>query len=309
MRVTMINADPVPSNLAWMEGAEAIEVFAGDLGQLHRLSKADAIIFVDLNAAHRVGRSLERLLRDSPAVKVLIDHHRKPEQWFDCTFVREGAAATGMLVYDLIRAWDDSCLHSAMATALYVAVVTDTGMFRYTTTTPAVHSAVACMMERGNVDPSRVHSEVFETRSPQWPHLLSRVMKTLTLRFGGKLAYIVITRRMLRECAADHQDTEGFVDFALAVDGVQVALVFTETSRGVKVSFRSKRGYPVDAWARALGGGGHRNAAGAYLHSSVDAAIGRLLESAPRHTGITFAPMEDLIAGEDVAYLTALTSS
>ena len=306
--VTMINRDAVPATLAWMEGAEEIEVFEGHFNQLRCLNEAEVVVLVDLNAGRRLGRDLESSVRDCTAIKVLIDHHRQPESWFDYRLVREGTAATGMLVYELIMAWNPALLDGTIATALYVAILTDTGMFRYATTTPAVHRVAADLLERGSMKPSQVYGEIYETRDPQWPRLLARVMNTLTLRYDGKLAYLIIAQHALEEVSAEYQDTEGFVDFAMSVDGVQIALVFTETRRGTKVSFRSKRNRAVDQWARSLGGGGHRNAAGAFVRGGhLEQVIRRVVASAPRYTGFRESNNDPELVTEDEFYLTMLT--
>ena len=308
-RVAMINKDPVPETLSWMAGAERIEVFDGRLAQLRCLRGADAIIMVDLNAGRRLGRTLARPVRESPARKVLIDHHQNPEKWFDCSFVRGDAAATAMLVYELITAWDSALLTGDIATALYVAILTDTGMFRYTTVTPSVHRVVADLLEISPLSAAQVHAAIYETRTPEWPRLLARVMNTLTLRYGGALAYIVVAQRALRDTAVEYQDTEGFIDFAMSVDGVRIALVFTETQQGVKVSFRSKRDHAVDHWARSLGGGGHRNAAGAFVRGQLDQVIGRVVASAPRYASLPGMHEDPAITSEDEHYLNLLTGT
>ncbi len=308
-QVCMVNTHAVPRSLEWMEGAESIDVFEGLLAQRQLLDTAQAIVVVDVNAGHRLGRDLVGPVKDSPAIKVLIDHHRNPESWFDYSFVREDAAAAGMLVYELIRAWNAELLTGAIATALYVAILTDTGSFRYSTVTPSVHRVVADLLERGSQKPAAVYAAIYEGRGQEWPRLLGCAMNTLTLRYNGKLAYIVIARRMLRELSAEYQDTEGFVDFAMSVDGVEVALVFSETRLGTKVSFRSKGEHAVDQWARSLGGGGHRNAAGAFVHDPLEQVISRVIASAPRHIDLSGAQNEEELTSDDEAYLTMLTGT
>ena len=308
-QVCMINAHAVPCSLEWMEGAESIEVFEGLLAQRHFLEAAQAIVVVDVNAGHRLGRDLVGPVKDSPAIKVLIDHHRNPEAWFDHRFVREDAAAAGVLVYELIKVWNAELLTGAIATALYVAILTDTGSFRYSTVTPSVHRVVADLLERGSQLPAPVYAAIYEGRGQEWPRLLASVMNTLTLRYNGKLAYIVITQRMLREVSAEYQDTEGFVDFAMSIDAVEVALVFSETRLGTKVSFRSKGEHAVDQWARSLGGGGHHNAAGAFVHAPLEQVISRLIASAPRHIDLLGAQSDEELTPDDEAYLTMLTGT
>ncbi len=305
-QVEMINTDGVPDTLEWMEGAETIAVFEGTFEQRYALAHAETIIVVDLNALHRLGPVLSDLVRESEAVKVLIDHHCRPEPWHDVALIRDSAAASGELVYELIQAWDSGLLRGPIATALYVAILTDTGMFRYDTVTPSVHRMVADLLERGSRSPNQVYAAIYETRDRRWPRLLGHVMKTLVLRYGDKLAYIVIRQRVLEALSATSEDTEGFVDFAMAVDGVEVALVFLETSKGIKVSFRSKGSHRVDSWARSFGGGGHRNASGAFFSRPLHDVIELVVTSAPKHTGLLQA---GVLSPEDRVYLSMLKSS
>ena len=286
-KVAMINADPVPEALLWLDGTASIELFEGHVSQHQRIAAADTIILVDLNAQHRLGRTLAQPLRDAPGTKVLIDHHLKPETWFDYRYIQEGTVATGLLIYELIRAWDAEQLQGTIALALYVAILTDSGLFRYSTVTPEVHRIVADLIDRGRIAPEKVYAAMYETRSTAWPQLLSRVLRTFTLRYAGQLAYLVVAQRTMRATSPAEGDTEGFADFALSVEGVKIALVFTETSRGTKVNFRSKGELAVDRWARSFGGGGHRNAAGAFVRDHLETVISRVVSSASRHTDLT----------------------
>jgi phosphoesterase RecJ-like protein len=266
------------------------------------------IVVVDTNVRDRLGRKMAKPVKNSGAVKLLIDHHTEPETWFDRMFVRDTASSTAELIHELITAHDPGLIDEAIATALYVAILTDTGSFRYSSVTPAVHRVVADLLERGSRPPEAVYAALYETRSPHWVRLLALVLDTLTLRCDGLLSYLIVSRRVLEETGATSEDTEGFVGYGLAIEGVRVALIFTETPRGTKVSFRSKGDLYVHEWARAFGGGGHRNASGAYIKRDLDEVIGLVLASAPRYLGLSGdEPEQDpTLSAEDAAYLSTL---
>ncbi len=304
--VALINADPVPDNLDWMPGVDLISVFNGSLGHHERFANADAIVVVDCNASERLGNSVAGPVLNSQACKVLIDHHTEPEEWFDYALVRQDAAATGELIYELIAGHDPEMITGPVATALYVAVLTDTGSFRHDSVTPAVHRLAADLLERGAISPAAVYGAVYETRGPQWGRLLGRVLGTLTVCRGGHLGYMYVSRRMFAEARAAYGDAEGFVEFPLAVDGVDVALLFTETPSGTKISFRSKGSRGVHRWARSFGGGGHRNAAGAYVRRPLDEVIKQVLEASDRFLGLQAPEEEHGLSPEDEAYLSTL---
>ena len=319
-QVAMINNDAVPDNLAWLPGADAIESFDSSVAHHEHIAEADVIVVVDTNALNRVGRKMARPVKNSGALKVLIDHHTEPETWFDHTFARDTASSTGELIYELIAAHDAAMIDRPIALALYAAILTDTGGFRYSSVTPAVHRIIADVMERGAVRPEVVHAALYEMRSPQWIRLLSQVLDTLQLRFDGVLSYLIISRRVLEDTGATTEDVEGFVSYGMAVAGVRVALIFTETKRGTKISFRSKGDLYVNEWARAFGGGGHRNASGAFVHRPLEAVIQAVMESAPRYLGLSDpAPNPDgpannqgeadtdgALSPEDAAYLSIM---
>ncbi len=315
-QVAMINTDPLPGNLDWIPGVEAIKVFDGALAQHEYIGGADVIVVVDTNTLDRLGRKMAKPVKNSGALKILIDHHTEPETWFDRTFVRDTASSTGELIHELITAHEPALIDETIATALYAAILTDTGSFRYSSVTPAVHRVVADLLERGSMAPAAVYAALYETRRPHWVRLLALVLETLTLRYDGLLSYLVVTRRVLEETGATNEDTEGFVSYGLAIEGVRVALIFTETLRGTKVSFRSKGDYYVHEWARAFGGGGHRNASGAYFKRPLDEVLDVVLASAPRYLGLSDAEPEadgalspeadGVLSPEDEAYLSTL---
>lgn len=304
--VAVINSDPPPMNMDWLPGVEMIQVFDGSLEQREAVNDAEVLFILDTNAMDRLGK-LVGPVRNSDGVKALIDHHTHPEAWFDVMFERETASATGELVYEIIAAYDPEMIDATIAMSLYAAIVTDTGSFRYSNVTPALHRAVADILERGDVNPAPIHTAVYDTRSPESLQLLGRVLETITLRFNGEVAYMVITPRMLRETGASSEDTEGFVNYALSIEGVRVAMMFLETEKGTKISFRSKADAHVNEWARAFGGGGHKNASGAYLREPLDEAVEQVVGAAPRFLAVKPEDGSDVsLSDEDATYLSTL---
>lgn len=291
--VVVINSDPPPLNLDWLPGMDAVQVFDGSIEQREGVDGADVLFILDTNAIDRLGK-LVPPVRSSRGIKALIDHHTHPEPWFDVMYERETASSTGELIYELIAAYDPDMIDTEIATALYAAIVTDTGSFRYSSVTPALHRIVADILERGDLSPSSIHIAVYDTRTTESLRLLGRVLETITLRYAGSVAYVVVTPRMLRETGAGSEDTEGFVNYALSIEGVRAAVMFLETQSGTKMSFRSKADAHVNEWARAFGGGGHKNASGAYLRVPLDEAVDQVIAAAPQ-----YLPLDSDDAGSD----------
>ncbi len=306
-QVAMINSDPPAYNLYWLPGASDIVQFNGDLDQRQRIALADVVLVVDTNSAERLGK-VGKPIQGSGATKVLIDHHTHPETWFDLSYTRESASSTGELVMEILETLDDDLIDADMATVLYTAIMTDTGSFRYSSVTPELHRKVADLLERGDIRPAPIHTSLFDTRSIESLRLLGMALEGIGLRFDGQVGFMVVTQRMVRDAHCSLEETEGFVNYVLAIESVRVALLFSETVSGTKVSFRSKGDSYVNDWARSFGGGGHRNASGAYLRRPVDAVVRDVLSAAPRYVDLqTEEPSDpDALTEADAQYLSSL---
>lgn len=307
-QVWMVNSDPVPYNLEWMAGVDEIRVYDHSVELVEAIAQADAVVVVDTNALNRLGTPGNQL-KGSSAKKVLIDHHTDPENWFELEHRRETASSTGELIYELMAAWDLAGITKEAAIALYVAILTDTGSFRYSNVTPMLHRMTADLLERGDINPADVHGLVYDQKSAEGMRLLSAVLGTQQLFFEGRMGTMTVTQQMLEDTGASVEETDGFVNMLLAIDGVQVALLFTETAKGTKISYRSKGSWEVHKWAQHFGGGGHRNAAGAFLKSSLEDALQHTLNTAPKFLDV--APPEDgpVLSEEDAAYLAMLNAN
>ncbi len=278
--VLLFNSDPIPTTLDWIKGSEEVQT-GNTLENLEAVSKADVFIVVDANTRDRLGTTVERALDLFTGPTLLIDHHTAPESWFTWMLRDEHAAATSELVYDLICTYDPKMIDADIATALYTGIMTDTGSFRFSTVTPKIHQIIAHLLECGCTSPQVVYGHVYENHSHAWPRLVSLVFRGLTFLNEGKVAYVTVTRHMLDVSGVDHGESHQMSDLVMSIAGVEVMLMLTELSHGVKASFRSKGDHHVDGWARTLGGGGHQNAAGAYIETSMEDALNLALNSIP----------------------------
>lgn len=222
---------------------------------------ADLVVVLDINRWDRLGE-LGVDVRRSSAEALCIDHHPSPEHFGPHDVSDPGAAATGLMVHDLVLAMAGD-LADDVVDPLYVAVMTDTGSFRFANTSPRAFAVAARLVERG-ARPDVLYRNVYEASSPGRMKLLGHVLTHLAYDLSGALVHFTITDRLLAECGVDRDEAEGFTDVVRAVNGSQVVLSFVETSSGgAKVSLRSKgEVLDVGAIARELGGGGHANASG-----------------------------------------------
>jgi phosphoesterase RecJ-like protein len=266
---TVLNADPVPGNLLFLPGADTV-VFEEDG------SRYDVAVVLDCGSPERTGRVAPEL-RKCPLL-VNIDHHRTNGDHGELSLVDPDAAATGLLIHRVLSAMGyDICLD--VATNIYVAVLTDTGSFHYSSSSPEAFEVAGEMVRRG-VDPWAVAERVYETQSAHRLRLLGRVLDSLEVSAGGKVASITTMRETLREFAAGKDALEGFINYPRSIVGVEVAVSFREEEGDVfRVSFRSKGRVDVSAVAARFGGGGHRNAAGCTVPGAFPDVKRKVLEA------------------------------
>lgn len=230
---------------------------------------ADVVVVLDINRWDRLGE-LGTVVRRSNAEKICIDHHPSPEFFGPHDVSDPGAAATGLMVHDLVSEMAGE-LADDVIEPLYVAVMTDTGSFRFANTSPRAFSVAARLVERG-VRPDVLYRNVYEASSPGRMTLLGHVLTHLVYDVSGALVHFTIDESLLQTCGVARDEAEGFTDVVRAVNGSQVVLSFVETEEGgAKISLRSKgEVLDVGAIARELGGGGHANASGVLDDRPID---------------------------------------
>lgn len=288
--VYCLNADPEPKPLRWLMDEQPKKLVrtydTGALSHAELIAGADALLVVDTGNEHRLGTTGGpfRAAAEAGTPTLLIDHHPDPDAWFTERCVRTDASAAGEIVYDLIAGHDPDGIDRAIATALYVAIMTDTGSFRFGATSPRTHAIISDLLARGDFSPEPIHVAVYDGKSPESLRLLGLALGTISTHYGGRLASMTISQDTLQASGADFQDTEGLISYALSLEGVVSAVIFLETLSGIKVSFRSKGDCPINGWASRFGGGGHANASGAYVRGKTLEQVRRdVLDSAPAH--------------------------
>lgn len=254
--VIVYNQDPIPYNFRFLPGADRW------VHEVDAANPPDLTIVLDCAEPSRVGPKM-------PAagwgeVIAVVDHHKTWDAGFASVYVRDVAAsATGELLYR-IATHAGLVLTRELAECLYCCLMTDTGSFRYSSTSATVFRAAAALLEAG-VDPWHMTSHIYESQPRQRLELLSRVLSTLRFSPCERLAFVRIDRAMLEATGADLRMTDGFINFARSVEGVEVAIQLTESDEQAGRWFISLRGrgrVDVSALARRFGGGGHHNAAG-----------------------------------------------
>lgn len=267
-------------------GKKAYVVMDGEIPPVYRflpgasgvLAKApkgcEAAFIVDCPVLRRIGRVEGFISKEKPLG--VIDHHVSNERFGTVNWVDPNAAAVGEMIFSLFKALRVK-ISREDAVNLYVSVVGDTGSFRYSNTTPKIHRLVASLIALG-VDPSDVTHKLYESYSFDSRRLLAATLETLKIDRNGKIAWLKVTRKMLFRHHSSAEETEGFVDFARSIKGVEAAVFFREEKEGgVKISFRSKGKVDVNRIARRFGGGGHRAASGCFIRASLSRAEAMVL--------------------------------
>ncbi len=270
----IVNPTPFPESCAFLLPDPAWVVPAKSEEASRRCREADLAVVLDTAEVPRIGR-VKALIRDLP--KVVIDHHPpggKPIQGM--VFRDTTACATGALVFELIERaggpWNE-----AIARALYMAVLTDTGGFRFTNTNPACFRVAARLVELGAA-PEELYRAAYGRFRPRRFELLRESLATLTVHESGRLAWMTVPKDAYDRLGATVGDLEGFVDVPREVAGVEVAMLFRTTADGrIKVSLRSLPPVDVNVIAVELGGGGHVRAAAAVVRGPLEEAIERVV--------------------------------
>ncbi len=252
---TIWHRDPTPRIYKMLPGSERIHV--GESAPPGFPELFDAAIVLECPSPDRTG--LASALGEVEVVNM--DHHLGNEQYGAVNWVETAAPAVGEMVFRLARALNVE-LEADTANALYLTLVTDTGGFRYSNTTPETFEAAAALVRAG-ASPETVSSWLYESQPLSALRLLGELIATLELHDDNRVATVWITREMVERCGAAPGDSEGLIDYPRSIAGIRGVALFRELETGeIKVSMRSRGEVDVEKIARRNGGGGHRNASG-----------------------------------------------
>jgi len=246
----------------------------------------DVVIAIDTSTWQRLGSTAQRIGNKKHFIN--IDHHVSNEKFADINWIVPAAPASGQIAFDLIKRGGFK-LTRDIATCLFAAISTDTGSFSYASTTAESLRVAAELVDTG-IDVGEICRHVYESYPYARLMLLQKALAQLQLTDRNRVAYTWVTTEMYEESGAKREDTEGLIDYARAIDGVVVAILFEEMAEPgkIRVSLRSKHPrVDVNSVARRFGGGGHREAAGARIsgapretESKVLAAVSETLAAA-----------------------------
>ena len=265
--VDLFGSDPHPHHYDFLPGIQNIQITD------HLEGDYDGLFVLECSELGRSGlQDLERFF------VINIDHHPYTKPFGNLNWLNPTASAVGELVYYLIRSLSAE-LTPEIATNLYVAIMTDTGSFQFSNTHAKTFQVAGDLVSCG-ANPSVIAQTVYMNQPHSKFRLLSTLLGGLELHAIQRIASITLTQEMLKETGASLQDSEGFVNYPLSMEGVLLAIFFREESdKQYRVSLRSKNHYDVAAVAKRFGGGGHKNAAGLSIQGSFEEVRNALMSA------------------------------
>ncbi len=284
--VTVIAPNDYPDFLKWMPSEASIlkyELQQEDCDTV--INQADIIFTLDFNALNRIG-DMETPIRSAKGIKIMIDHHQQPDDYALYMYSDISMSSTCEMVYNFIcNLGDENSIDQDISTCLYTGIMTDTGSFRFPSTTSTTHKVIANLIEKG-ANNAQIHNNIYDTNTYSRLQLLGCALSNLKVLPEYRTAYISLSQQELNTFNFKKGDTEGFVNYGLSLEGIVFAVIFIENEQEniVKVSLRSKGAFSVNEFSRAhFNGGGHTNAAGGKSDLGLKETIEKFISILPSY--------------------------
>lgn len=283
--VNLMVPNDFPAFLKWMRSAGQTVIYSRQEEKAVKLLKATTILFtLDFNDPGRV-REFEEHVKNSTALKVLIDHHPYPEDFADIAVSQTEVSSTAELIYEFMLALGHSeLINKDVAECIYTGIMTDTGCFSFNSSRPETYRILSELLKL-NIDKDKVYDLVYDNftyeRMRLMGHCLDAKMKYLP---QYRTAFITLTQEEMREYNFRVGDSEGFVNLPLSIKGVVLSALFTEKTDMVKISLRSKGDFPVNRiCSEHFNGGGHKNAAGGESYETLEKTVEKFISILPAY--------------------------
>lgn len=274
LQVSVVNKDPIPENYFYLAGSQDILLPAS--------SNIDfpVAIVVDCSDLERLGFDLKQICGGLEKI-INIDHHVSNTFFGDYNFVDTNVSATGEIIYKILEKAAIP-ISSEIATALYTAIVTDSGSFQYESTSPETLMIASKLLAAG-ANLSQIRKNLWDNTPLVSIKALQLALNSLNLSADGKLAWVSLEKAQLDRIGATSKHLDGLVNFPRSIAGVEVGILFKEIEyEMVRVSFRSKEYFDVNTLAKAFGGGGHKRAAGCTIKAPLNQAIQEVIAVAEK---------------------------
>ena len=277
----VVSPNEFPDFLAWLPDSDAVLIYEKDKENIAQMIyDADLIFTLDFNALHRTGE-MEQVLNKVTAPFVMIDHHQKPEDYAQYQFSDTKYGSTCEMVYHFIVSLGmENLIDKTIATCIYTGIVTDSGSFKFPSTTSTTHRVVANLIDKG-IENAAIHNALYDENSYNRLQLLGQALKNMKILFDKKTSFITLSQKELDQNNYEKGDTEGIVNYGLSIKGIIFTAIFIEhrDENIIKISFRSQGSFDVNQFARThFNGGGHINAAGGKSNLSLNETVAKFEE-------------------------------
>ncbi len=283
----VIAPNEYPHFLKWLPGHDDVITYNSSTPiATQKIENADLIFTLDFNDLSRTGGEMEKVLAAATADFIMIDHHQQPSNYAVVTYSDTSMSSTCEMVYHFLDALQVADhIDADMASCLYTGIMTDTGSFRFPSTTAKTHEVIAKLITAG-ADNANIHRNIYDTNSYTKLQLLGVALKNLRILPEYKTAYITLSQKELDDHKFQKGDTEGFVNYGLSLKGIIFAVIFIENKADaiIKMSLRSKGDFSVNEFSRShYEGGGHTNAAGGKSDLSLEDTVAQFISILPRY--------------------------
>ena len=279
--VKIISPNKFPDFLSWMDPDNQIKIFSEDESCIQKIINADIIFTLDFNNLVRIS-SMKEQVEKSNAIIIMIDHHENPSNYADFMYSVPEMSSTCEMIYHFIdKLGDKDKIDKNIAKSLYAGIMTDTGSFKFPSTTHVTHKVVSNLLKTG-ISHFEIHNQIYDNNKPERIQLLSFALSQIKIIEDLNTCYISLSQKNLDKFNYEKGDTEGIVNYGLSIKNIKFAVIFMENSKEkiIRISLRSRGNFNVNEFSKNIfGGGGHKNAAGAISKKTLSKTIDYFLKS------------------------------
>ena len=278
--VDIISPNQFPEFLKCMDPNNIIKIFDENEKYSQKIIDAELIFTLDFNNLVRIS-GMKEYVEKSNAKIIMIDHHEEPSNYADFMYSEPKMSSTCEMIYHFIEKMGDvDKIDKNISRSLYAGIMTDTGSFKFPSTTELTHLVISNLLKTG-ISHSDIHNHIYDNNKFERVQLLSFALSKIKIIENLNTCYISLSQKELNKFNYEKGDTEGIVNYGLSIKNIKFAVIFMENSNDnvIRISLRSRGDFDVNQFSKNIfGGGGHKNAAGAISKKSLDNTINYFLD-------------------------------
>ena len=282
----IISPSNYPEFLNWLPGQKAIIKYSSNNSLCEKIiDQCDVIFTLDFNSLNRID-ILGDVVKKSSSIKVMIDHHENPDNYANLIYSNPKLGSTCEMIFNVIEELDFSLLDKSIAICIYTGIMTDSGSFRYPSTSSKTHLIISKLLSTG-ISHSSIYQNIYDIYSFDRISLLAKALSNIRKIEALNAVYLTLTQYELNENNFNKGDSEGFVNYGLSIKGMIFSTILIEHAKEkiIKMSFRSKGSFDVNKFARKyFNGGGHVNAAGGISYENINQTILDLVNATKKYS-------------------------